>query len=174
VGRVLDAQPIRRSGSACPCHGRSWLGDAYAGWAGSLLPEVVAERLRFCLDVAELPPDGFVDSMLPNMFSRSAAPERVAAFAESMRRVHPGGFRAMARASAEADLRPLLGQVSVPTLVLCGDHDARAPLPVAEALHHAVPDSHLVVLEGVGHVSAVEAPERFNDAIRTFLRRPRA
>jgi pimeloyl-ACP methyl ester carboxylesterase len=147
------------------------LAGAYAGWAGSLSPEAVAERLRFCLDVAGLPPDGFVEMMLPSMFSPSAAPERVAAFAASVRQVHPDGFRAMARASAEADLRPVLGRVCVPTLVLCGDRDTRAPLPVAEALHAGIPGSRLVVLEGAGHVSAVEAPERFNAAVRTFLGR---
>ncbi len=147
------------------------LADAYAGWAGSLSPEAVADRLRFCLDVADLPPDNFVESMLPSMFSSCAAAERVAAFAATVRDVHPVGFRAMALASAEADLRPVLGLVSVPTLVLCGDRDTRAPLPVAEALHAAIPGSQLVVLEDVGHVSSVEAPERFNAAIREFLGR---
>ncbi len=147
------------------------LAGAYAGWAGSLPPETVAERLRFCLDVSDLPPADFVESMLPSMFSRSADPERVAAFATAVRRFHPDGFRAMARASAEADLRRVLGRVSVPTLVLSGDQDTRAPLPVAEALHAAIPGSQLVVLDGVGHASPVEAPERFNDAVRTFLRR---
>jgi pimeloyl-ACP methyl ester carboxylesterase len=147
------------------------LADAYAGWAGSLSPEAVADRLRFCLDVADLPPDDFVESMLPSMFSSCAAAERVAAFAATVRDVHPVGFRAMALASAEADLRPVLGLVSVPTLVLCGDRDTRAPLPVAEALHAAIPGSQLVVLEDVGHVSSVEAPERFNAAIREFLGR---
>jgi pimeloyl-ACP methyl ester carboxylesterase len=93
----------------------------------------------------------------------------VAAFAATVREFHPVGFRAMALASAEADLRPVLGLVSVPTLVLCGDRDTRAPLPVAEALHAAIPGSQLVVLEEVGHVCAVEAPERFNAAIRRFL-----
>ena len=127
--------------------------------------------MRFSLDVADLPPDDFVESMLPSMFSSSAAPERVAAFAATVRDVHPVGFRAMALASAEADLRPVLGLVSVPTLVLCGDRDTRAPLPVAEALHAAIPGSQLVVLEDVGHVSSVEAPERFNAAIRRFLGR---
>jgi pimeloyl-ACP methyl ester carboxylesterase len=145
------------------------LASAYAGWAGSLAPEALADRLRFCLDVAALPPDDFVKSMLPSMFSRFATPERVAAFAARVREFHPVGFRAMALASAEADLRPVLGQVSVPTMVLCGDRDTRAPLSVAEALHAAIPGSQMVVLDDVGHVSAVEAPERFNAAIRRFL-----
>jgi pimeloyl-ACP methyl ester carboxylesterase len=141
------------------------------GWAGSLSPAAVTERLRFSLDAADLPPDDFVESMLPGMFSRSAAPERVATFAESLRRFHPGGFRTMAISMAEADLRPVLGQISVPALVLSGDQDSRARLPVAESLHAAIPGSQLVVLEDVGHISSVEAPERFDAAIRTFLRR---
>jgi pimeloyl-ACP methyl ester carboxylesterase len=146
------------------------LAGAYAGWAGSLPPAAVAERLRASLDAADLPPDDFVRSLLPSMFSGSASPERVAAFAASVQQFHPDGFRAMARAAAEADLRPALGSVAVPTLVICGDQDTRAPLPVAEAMHAAIPGSQLVVLDGVGHASAVEAPERFTDAIRTFLR----
>src|SRR3712207_3754517 len=113
------------------------LADAYAGWAGSLPPEAVADRLRFSLKVADLPPDDFVESMLPGLFSSSAAPERVAAFAATVREFHPAGFRAMVLASAEADLRPVLGRVSVPTLVLCGDRDTRAPLPVTEEIGRA-------------------------------------
>jgi pimeloyl-ACP methyl ester carboxylesterase len=40
---------------------------------------------------------------------------------------------------------------------------------VAEELHAAIPESKLVVLPGVGHVSSVEAPERFNQVIRSFI-----
>jgi pimeloyl-ACP methyl ester carboxylesterase len=145
------------------------LANAYAGWAGSLSPAAAADRLQFCLEVADQPPDAFTQSMLPSMFSGSAAPERVAAFAARVREFHPVGFRVMALALAEADLRPVLEQVSVPTLVVCGDRDTRAPLPVAEALHAGIPGSQLVVMEDVGHVSAVEAPEQFNAALRQFL-----
>jgi len=41
---------------------------------------------------------------------------------------------------------------------------------VAEALHAAIPNSTLVVLDGVGHQSNVEAADRFNAAVRSFLR----
>ena len=75
-----------------------------------------------------------------------------------------------ARAFAEADLRDALPQVHVPTLLLCGEADARSPLPVAEALHAAIPRSTMVVLPGLGHESYLEAPERFNAEVRAFLR----
>jgi pimeloyl-ACP methyl ester carboxylesterase len=64
----------------------------------------------------------------------------------------------------------MLPTIAVPTLVLHGDSDERSPLAVGEALHDAIRGSTLVVLEGVGHVSNVEAPDRFNEEVRQFLR----
>lgn len=75
----------------------------------------------------------------------------------------------MARSFAEADLRDVLPRVNVPTLLLYGDKDVRAPLQVAEALHAAIPTSTLVVLPGVGHVSSAEAAQQFNREVRDFL-----
>ena len=90
------------------------------------------------------------------------------AFGASMRSFHPVGFRAMARASAE-DLRDALPGVAVPTLLVYGDHDVRAPLAVADHLHEAIAGSKLVVLPGAGHLCNIEAAPAFNDAVRAFL-----
>lgn len=109
--------------------------------------------------------------MLPTMFSASAPPDRVDEFAASVAAFHPVGFRTMAHASAEADLRDVLPHVGVPTLLLYGDEDVRAPLDVAEAIHAAIPMSTLVVMSGIGHVSSVEAAEQLNEEVRDFLHR---
>jgi pimeloyl-ACP methyl ester carboxylesterase len=147
------------------------LAGAYAGWSGSLPPDVVGQRLRQSLEVADLPPDRFVAAMIPTMFSESALAERVEEFAVAVSEFRPAGFRAMARSLAEADLRDVLARIDVPTLLLHGDMDVRAPLSVAEALHAAIPTSRLVVFRGVGHVSSVEAAERFNEDVRDFLQK---
>ena len=47
------------------------LASAYAGWAGSLPPEVVAERLERALGEAELPPEQWVPGYLPGLFADS-------------------------------------------------------------------------------------------------------
>jgi pimeloyl-ACP methyl ester carboxylesterase len=146
------------------------LAGAYAGWAGSLPSDIVEQRLEQSLQSSQLPPTQFVARMLPTMFSPSAPRERVNEFAASVSEFHPTGFRAMALASAEADLRDVLPRVHVPTLLLYGDEDVRAPLHVAEALRAAIPTSRLVVLSGVGHASSVEAAEQFNVEVRAFLR----
>jgi pimeloyl-ACP methyl ester carboxylesterase len=77
----------------------------------------------------------------------------------------------MARAMAQADLRDVLGRIAVPTLLLYGDADMRAPQPVAETLHASIPGSSLVFLSGVGHQINLEAPDEFTAALRRFLPR---
>ena len=138
--------------------------SAYAGWAGSLPADVTEQRLRQALALADLSPDEFVDTLLPTMFSAGTSQDVIDAFAASMRAFHPTGFRAMARASAE-DLRDALPYVGVPTLLVHGDLDVRAPLAVAEHLHAAITGSNLVVLRGAGHVCNVEAADDFNTAV---------
>jgi pimeloyl-ACP methyl ester carboxylesterase len=147
------------------------LAGAYAGWSGSLAPEVVNDRLQRCLKAADLPPDQFASAMLASMFSDSAPKDAVSRFAASVRTFNRTGFLAMTLSSAEADLRDVLTSVDVPTLLLYGDEDVRAPLHVAQALHAAISGSALVVMPGVGHVSPVEAAGLFNREVRTFLRR---
>jgi pimeloyl-ACP methyl ester carboxylesterase len=75
----------------------------------------------------------------------------------------------MARASAE-DLREVLPHIQVPTLLVYGDKDVRAPLAVAEDLNAAISGSTLVVLPDAGHVCNIEAPDDFNREVRNFLR----
>jgi len=59
------------------------LASAYAGWAGSLPPDVTAQRLEQALVLADLSPDDFVDALLGTMFptglprSRSTSLARV-------------------------------------------------------------------------------------------------
>jgi pimeloyl-ACP methyl ester carboxylesterase len=93
----------------------------------------------------------------------------VEGFGASMLGFHPAGFRAMARASAE-NVRDVLPHIKVPTLLVYGDKDVRAPLAVAEDLHAAIPGSTLVVLSDAGHICNIEAPEAFNRTVRSFLR----
>jgi pimeloyl-ACP methyl ester carboxylesterase len=86
-----------------------------------------------------------VDALLPTMFSKTTPRETVDDFRATMQAFHPRGFRAMAGASAE-DVRDVLPRVDVPTLLLYGDRDVRAPLTVAEALQAAISRSNLVLL----------------------------
>jgi pimeloyl-ACP methyl ester carboxylesterase len=147
------------------------LASAYAGWAGSLPPQVVRERLQRAMREAELPPEQWVHSYLSGLFTDSAPSEPVKEALAMMLDVRPAGMRAMAQGFAEADLREVLPRIQVPTLLLYGDADRRSPLQtVVRELHDTIPASTLVVLPGVGHQCDMEAPERFNAEVRNFLR----
>jgi pimeloyl-ACP methyl ester carboxylesterase len=144
------------------------LASAYAGWRGSLPPEGADQRLHQALALSDLSPDEFVDALLPTMFAEAVPSQFIEEFRTSMQAFHPAGFRAMARASAE-DLREALPQINVPTLLIYGDKDIRAPLTVADDLKASIPDSTLVVLPDAGHVCNIESPKDFNMAVRNFL-----
>jgi pimeloyl-ACP methyl ester carboxylesterase len=147
------------------------LASAYAGWAGSLRPEVVTERLQRAMREAELPPERWVPGYLPGLFTDAASAEVVEEALAMMLEVRPAGMRPMLQGFAEADLRAVLPSIQVPTLLLYGDADRRSPLEVvARDLHARIPGSRLAVLPGVGHQSDMEAPERFNAEVRAFLR----
>lgn len=144
--------------------------SAYAGWAGSLPPEETEERLQRAERNARRPPEEWVDEFLATLFSDSTPAAVVAKTREIMLDSTPEGMLPMVRAFAEADLRDVLADVSVPTLLLYGEDDRRSPRPIAQALAAAIPTSRLVFVPGVGHDVNVEAPEVFEAYVRSFLR----
>jgi proline iminopeptidase len=68
------------------------------------------------------------------------------------------------------DLRPSLGHVDVPTLVVHGVGDA-VPFQSSADFAAAIPGARLLVLDGVGHFPWMEDPVPFFTAVNTFLRR---
>lgn len=80
------------------------------------------------------------------------------------------GFLRQQRAIlGRSDSRELLPGIAVPTLVLCGRQDRRAPLDHSEELAASIPGARLVVAEQCGHVVPLERPEVVNDALGAWL-----
>jgi pimeloyl-ACP methyl ester carboxylesterase len=144
--------------------------STYAGWAGSLPATVVEQRREQCLRESYRPPVEWAHGWIPGLLSESASPAIVDEVLDLIHDFHPVGHRAMVNALADADLRDVLSRIDVPTLLLYGDADRRSPLSVAEQLRAGIPDSHLVVLPGVGHLCNLENADHFNTQVRSFLR----
>ncbi|MFF8506852.1 alpha/beta fold hydrolase [Streptomyces sp. NPDC015492] len=143
--------------------------DTYAGWKGSLPPEEVAERVEGARRMLAVPREEF-DPTLPGLYA-DGPPELFAALLEAMSRdVRPESMAVQLSLMAEADETDLLPRITVPTLLLWGELDARSPLDVALAFQDAIPHAELVVIPEVGHMSNLEAPEAFTAAVRTFCR----
>jgi proline iminopeptidase len=67
------------------------------------------------------------------------------------------------------DYVPDLHRVAKPTLVIVGAEDRTTTPRAARALHEGIAGSRLVVLPGVGHMSFVETPEPYIEAVTAFL-----
>lgn len=144
--------------------------SAYAGWAGSLPAEVVEQRLQRMVRNSELPVDQWAPALIATLVADGAAPDMADELASIIAELHPAATRVALRAFAEADLRDVLPQIDVPTLLVCGEQDVRAPQDVWGPLHAGVRGSEVVLIREAGHMVNIEAGERFNAAVRAFVR----
>jgi proline iminopeptidase len=63
---------------------------------------------------------------------------------------------------------PQLHQLSLPTLIIAGDHDLVSTTTLEET-HVAIPGSELVILKHSGHMMYVDQNDAFMDAVTRFL-----
>ena len=61
-----------------------------------------------------------------------------------------------------------LSELSVPTLLIAGEQDARS-VETTRELEQLLPNARRVVVPGAGHILNLEKPQSFNEALRRFL-----
>jgi len=112
--------------------------------------------------------------MIPGLISATTHRERPDVAAELRQLIESQSAGAIADGLQAMLTRPdsaaVLSTVRVPTLIVVGSDDAITPLADAESMHRAIAGSRLVVIPGAGHMSNMEAPQVFNDAVTDFLR----
>ena len=84
-------------------------------------------------------------------------------------RTDPNVFRAACDALASLDLRPELGKVTAPVLVLVGQHDEATPPPMSRELAALLPQARFEIIPGCAHVPQLQSPRLFLDVIGEFL-----
>ena len=113
------------------------------------------------------------DGMLPKLVTPDTLanrPEVVAHVQEMMMTTPPQGAAAALLGMAERqDHREFLSQIKVPTLVVVGREDPITPLADSELMHKKIAGSHLKVIDRAAHVSNLEQPTKFNNALLAFL-----
>lgn len=76
-----------------------------------------------------------------------------------------------ARSAKKDNLKDLLGQIKVPTLLLWGEDDQVTTMEVAEMFHQLIPNSQLVTVKKCGHAPMIEHPEWFSEEVQKFLKK---
>jgi len=95
----------------------------------------------------------------------------VALKVERMMKAAPSaGASAVQRGRAERrDYTPLLAKINFPVLIVVGDRDQFTPLDSAIYMHKCIKGSLLKVIPESGHISNMEQPEAFNEALLKFI-----
>lgn len=87
------------------------------------------------------------------------APELVAALVEALRGTDNESYAQACEALADFDVTAQLGRIAAPVLAIAGSHDGATPPELLGQIASGVQHGRLVVLDAVGHLAPVEAPE---------------
>jgi 3-oxoadipate enol-lactonase len=119
--------------------------------------------------VGRLTPESLLARMLAGTYSGGTAEHRQAA-QEDFHHCGKGTYLAGLREISRIDLRPRLGRIAVPTLVLCGSKD-RANVPLSRELAAGIPGAELRIVPGATHLWNLQQPEAFNRIVAEFFDR---
>lgn len=86
-----------------------------------------------------------------------------------VRATDPVGHAGCCEALKQLSFGPVLGSISVPTLVLGGEADKGAPADVLAAAAAQIPGAKHVVIPKAGHISVLENPAAVQSALEEFL-----
>jgi 3-oxoadipate enol-lactonase len=133
-----------------------------------------AKRTDQAARVREEGVEWLAEALLPALLgetTRKTRPEAVATVREMAARAHPEGVaRALEAMRERPDSTAGLEMIQVPVLALVGEEDTLTPEAEARKIAEGVPDGRLLVIPGAGHLSNLERPEAFNEALLSFLR----
>ncbi|WP_298955425.1 3-oxoadipate enol-lactonase [uncultured Methylobacterium sp.] len=101
------------------------------------------------------------------------APDAVAAVSRQFVECDRHGYAVCCNAIGRMDLRPILGRITAPTLVIAGRDDPATPPAKSEEICAGIPQAELVVLPKAAHLLAVEQPEAAAAHLLGFLDRHR-
>ena len=170
-----------------------WLGLSMGGMIGQTLairyPEVL-DRVVLADTTGHVPPAGaamwadrvriarneglqaLVQPTLSRWFTepfRQAQPGLMEQVGAMIRDTSVEGYAGCCAAIATTDTLAALATQRSPALVIVGDQDAATPPAAAEAIARHWPGAKRVVLADASHLSNLEQPAAFNEAVLAFL-----
>ncbi len=128
--------------------------------------------------LAGLTPKDIAPGLARTLAGPKATPEIILRLTQSIGALHKESYLKTLRASSlvgeSDDFRGLQGYVDlasvhVPSLIVCGTADTVTPPDMSRQLAAGIGNSRLAWIEDAGHLSNIEAPERFNEVLLEFL-----
>lgn len=178
---IIDALKIKKM---------NWCGLSMGGmdgqWLGANAPDRVeklvlantnfyyADKAPWADRIKFVQQKGLGELVGPNMerwFTqgfRERAPQAIARMTEMFVATNPSGYVACVEAIRDMDFRASNPKVTTPTLIIVGKQDPATPPSAGEAIAQQIKGAKLVALDAA-HISNVEQPKAFADAVLNFL-----
>lgn len=87
----------------------------------------------------------------------------------SMSALHKESYLKTIEATTNYARTLTLEDIRVPMHIVVGDEDTLTPPALSRAMAARIPGARLTIIKGAGHLSNIEQPEAFNDAVLAFL-----
>lgn len=168
-------------------------GLSMGGMIGQYLGANHADRLlslALCDTASEMPPpemwndriataeaeglEGLVDSTLKRWFTEpflARGTDDLKIVADMIVQTSREGYIACASAVRDMSQTSILSSIAPPTIVIVGREGPACTLEASEIIHAHVAGSELVVIDDASHLSNIEKPQEFTDALLGFLDR---
>ena len=149
------------------------IGVRNPGWLAGLVLVGTSARLR----VTDVILDGLLENFSKTVsfimrmcWSGPVIPAvRIALAGREMRLISAETVHGDFYACSLFDIRTELGDIKVPTLVLCASDDKMTPLKFGQALAESIPDARIAVIKEAGHMMALEYPLQVTAEIQQFV-----
>jgi 3-oxoadipate enol-lactonase len=111
--------------------------------------------------------------MIPNYFTAESSVRKPQLAAEAITMIREQSATvinaAMRAIMTRSDATPLLATINCPVLILSGKEDKLITPETAESIHTLTAGSKLLLLASAAHISNMEQPEAFNNALLAHL-----
>ncbi|WP_167752921.1 alpha/beta fold hydrolase [Pusillimonas caeni] len=128
----------------------------------------IRSRSSFATD-ERLPPE-FGRRQAAAMMADTASRQALDAAARAMSTLRADHYLSVLRASTIQDRGDKLETIGCPTLIIASDQDTVYPQAVTQELLARIPHAASAVIANAGHISNLEQPQAFNEAILAFLK----
>ncbi|MEO3773012.1 3-oxoadipate enol-lactonase [Micromonospora sp. B9E7] len=167
------------------------LGGMVGMWLAAHAPDRVRRMVLLCTSASLGPPEqwhqraatvrasgmpAIADAVVARWFTpafATARPDVVADHRALLTATPPDGYAACCEAIAAMDLRPDLGRITAPTLVVAGADDPATPVEHAREIVGGIPGARLAVVGAAAHLANVEQPEQVRRLLLEHLHEER-
>lgn len=118
--------------------------------------------------------DAYIDGLMGKLLSENTRSEHPDVEARVRSIIHDSQQESLSPAllgmAGRPDSTPLLSTIDVPVALIFGEHDAITTVDEGRKMAEAIPNAQLTIVNNAGHLSSMENPDDFNQAVINLLK----